>query len=87
MERAGEAAAEMDDPGADPTALRLMARETRGKAGSIDDADQVLAGMLLEPEHYEEKVSLTLWNLPLTAALLILVVCVDCFVRKRNGMV
>ena len=84
---AGEAAAEMDDPGADPTALRLMARETRGKAGSIEDVDQVLAGMLLEPEHYEERMSLTLWNLPLTAALLILVVCVDCFVRKRNGMV
>jgi len=29
----------------------------------------------------------TLWNLPLLAALMIAVVCVDCYVRKRSGLV
>ena len=84
---AGEAPAEMDDPGADPTSLRFLANKTGGRAGLADDADEVLAAVPLGPEFYVERVSVTLWNLPLVAALLIVVVCVDCFIRKRNGLV
>ena len=84
---AGEVAAEMDDPGADPARLRMLAHETGGKAGSLDEADTVLAAVAAEPDYSIEKVSVTLWNLPLTAVLLMLVVCADCYVRKRNGLV
>jgi len=84
---AGDTAAEMDDPGADLASLSFIARETGGKAGSLDEADSVLAAVSVEPEHYEDKVTVALWNLPLTAGLLILVVCADCYARKRSGLV
>ena len=84
---AGDAAAEMDDAGADPASLRLLARETGGREGSETEADSLLAAIPLQPEHYDEKVTVTLWNLPLLAALLIAVVCVDCYIRKRSGLV
>ena len=84
---AGDAPAEMFDAGADPTSLRFLAAETGGAAESAAKAGEVLAAVPLSAQRYMESVSVPLWNLPLTAALLIAVVCADCFIRKRNGLV
>ena len=84
---AGDAAAEMDDAGADPSGMRLMARETGGKAGMADEADAVLAAIPLDAEYYREDYSVKFWNLPVLAFMLIAVVCADCYIRKRNGLV
>jgi len=84
---AGDAPAEMYDAGADPSSLRFLANETGGKTAPAAKAAEVLAALPLTPEQYTESVSVALWNLPLAAALLIAVVCVDCFIRKRNGLV
>lgn len=84
---AGDAPAEMDDPGADPSSLRLLAQETGGRAGTAEELDGVLNAMTLEPERFREKVTVTLWNLPLVAVLLMAAVCADCYIRKRNGLV
>ena len=84
---AGDAPAEMDNPGATLASLRLLAHETGGAADFADAADRVLAALPLEPERYDDKVTLPLWNLPLLAAVLLLAGCADWWIRKSSGLV
>ena len=41
----------------------------------------------LAPRFVGESVVVAVWNLPLTMAVLIGLICLDCWLRKRRGMV
>lgn len=85
--RAGESAEELDDPRARPDAMREFARATGGEMFRPDEADDLVGALDLHPRRYLQRRVVALWNLPLTLVLLIGVVCADCYIRKRRGMV
>jgi hypothetical protein len=64
-----------------------FAAATGGKALSAGDAAAVVDAIDLTPTRTAEKQVVAFWNLPLTMALLIGLVCLDCWIRKRRGMV
>lgn len=84
---AGEDNEEMDDPRACPAAMADFAQATGGKAFAPDQAAALVSALQARPYRYSQTVSVALWNLPLTLVLLALGVCLDCFLRKRRGMV
>jgi hypothetical protein len=64
-----------------------FARATGGNAFSAGDAAAVVNAIDLTPTRIAEKQVVAFWNLPLTMASLIGLVCLDCWIRKRRGMV
>ena len=84
---AGESDAELDDPRAMPDAMARFAEATGGRAFRPDEADALRRALALRPGRRVETASVALWNLPATMLLLAALVCIDCFVRKRRGMV
>ena len=84
---AGNGLEELDEPRANPAAMDEFARATGGKAFSAGDAAAVVNAIDLTPTRFAENKVVTLWNLPLTMASLIGLVCLDCWIRKRRGMV
>jgi len=91
---AGESEEELDDPRAKPEAMAQFAQATGGKAFSPDQAAELLKtlevalgapyGMAVRQT---QTASVALWNLPLTMILFAALVCLDCYLRKRRGMV
>jgi hypothetical protein len=47
----------------------------------------LLSSLDLTPRRVVETSVVAVWNLPLVMALLIALVCLDCWLRKRRGMV
>ena len=90
---AGNGLEELDEPRANLAAMAEFASVTGGKAFGVEQAAALaqataLAQALdLTPTRTVEKVVVTFWNLPLTMAALIGLVCLDCWLRKRRGMV
>ena len=84
---AGDSSDELDDPRSRPEAMRRFARATGGEMFRPGQEDELLAALDLRPRLYQQRKVTDLWNLPLTLVLLIGVVCADCFIRKRRGMV
>ncbi len=89
---AGEGYEELDDPRAKPEAMASFARATGGKAFRADQMDgnrlgELFAELKIEPRRFTQTATVALWNLPVTMAALIFIVCLDCFIRKRRGMV
>jgi hypothetical protein len=84
---AGNGLEELDEPRANPAAMAEFAAATGGKALSAGDAAAVVDAIDLTPTRTAEKQVVAFWNLPLTMALLIGLVCLDCWIRKRRGMV
>jgi len=84
---AGNGLEELDDPRANPTAMAEFARATGGRAFSAGDVAAVVDAIDLTPTRVAEKQVVAFWNLPLTMASLIGLVCLDCWIRKRRGMV
>jgi hypothetical protein len=64
-----------------------FAAVTGGKAFGAKEAAALAQAIDLTPTRKAEKVVVTFWNLPLTMAALIGLVCLDCWLRKRRGMV
>ena len=83
---AGGTPEELDDPRARPEVMAEFAAATGGQAFSPDQGDALLNSLNLAPKRVTRPAAVALWNLPVTMALLILLVCVDCFLRKRRGM-
>lgn len=84
---AGNGLEELDEPRANLPAMTEFAQATGGKAFAAKDAAELIQSIDLTPRHVIETVVVALWNLPLTMALLIALVCLDCWLRKRRGMV
>jgi hypothetical protein len=84
---AGNGLEELDEPRANPAAMDEFARATGGNAFSAGDAAAVVNAIDLTPTRIAEKQVVAFWNLPLTMASLIGLVCLDCWIRKRRGMV
>jgi len=84
---AGELGGELDDPRARPDRMAELAKATGGRSAKLSDGEQLIAAMDLKPRIIEQQVAVALWNRPLTMVALLSLVCLDCFIRKRRGMV
>ena len=84
---AGSGDEELDDPRAKLEAMTEFAAATGGKAFTPSQADALLGALDLQPRQVTRPAAVTIWNLPLTMVLMIGLVCLDCLIRKRRGMV
>ncbi len=84
---AGTGLEELDDPRANLPAMSEFAKATGGAAFAAADADGLFQSLDLTPRRVVETVTVAVWNLPLTMALVIILVCLDCWLRKRRGLV
>jgi uncharacterized membrane protein len=84
---AGTGLEELDDPRANLAAMTEFAQASGGRAFPAAEGDSLLASLDLTPRRVPETAVVAVWNLPLTMALMILLVCLDCWLRKRRGMV
>ncbi len=80
---AGESEEEFADPRARPDLMKQLAEATGGYEVSSDAPFTVPEGYRYTPE----TAAIALWNLPVTMLLLIAIVGLDCFIRKKRGMV
>lgn len=84
---AGTGLEELDDPRANVGAMTDFAQATGGRAFHASDGDALVKALDLTPRRVSETAVVAVWNLPLTMALMIGLVCLDCWLRKRRGMV
>ena len=84
---AGDDQQELDDPRARPEAMRAFTAATGGRTFAPADTAELAAALALAPTEQRRPAAIALWNLPLALFLLLAVVCVDCWLRKRQGMV
>ncbi|HUT35137.1 MAG TPA: hypothetical protein VNE39_16720 [Planctomycetota bacterium] len=84
---AGESDDELDDPRARPEAMAELAQATGGRAFTPEEAATSLSELPIAPRRITQTATIALWNLPATMVLLIALVALDCFIRKRRGMV
>jgi uncharacterized membrane protein len=84
---AGTGLEELDDPRANLSAMSELAQGTGGCAFGASDAEALLKSLDLTPRKVSENAVVAVWNLPLTMGLMIGLVCYDCWLRKRRGMV
>ncbi|MDP6631480.1 MAG: hypothetical protein QGH42_03965 [Kiritimatiellia bacterium] len=79
-----EVAGEYADLAADRDAMATMVDAAGGVI--VDDAAAWLDGVDVQPVTEPAVRNLVLWNSPGVLVLFILLVCVDCYVRKRHGL-
>jgi len=84
---AGEGDDELDDPRARPEAMAELAKATGGRVFTPDEASALPAELALAPRRLTTTATIALWNLPATLVIVLALVAVDCFIRKRRGMV
>lgn len=84
---AGTGLEELDDPRANLPAMTEFAKATGGTAFAAIDADGLLQALDLTPRRVTETATVAVWNLPLTMIVMILLVCLDTWLRKRRGLV
>jgi len=84
---AGESDEELDDPRARPDAMAEFAKATGGRASTPQEAEALVEGLRIAPRRFSQTVAVALWNLPATMLLMVGLVAIDCFIRKRRGMV
>ena len=84
---AGTGLEELDDPRANLAAMTEFAQASGGHAFAAADGDSLLTSLDLTPRRIPETAVVAVWNLPLTMTLMIALVCLDCWLRRRRGMV
>jgi len=84
---AGTGEEELDDPRAKPEAMEDLAKATGGRTFTATEADALVESLQIKPRAYSQATSIPLWNLPITMVVMIGLVCVDTWLRKRRGMV
>lgn len=84
---AGESNEELDDPRAKPQAMESFAKATGGQSFKPEEADQLLARLDLTPKTSVATTTVAIWDLPAVMCAFIAILCFDCLVRKRRGMV
>jgi uncharacterized membrane protein len=84
---AGESNEELDDVRAKPQAMETFAKATGGQSFAPDQGEQLLARLDLTPRTSSQTTTVAIWDLPAVMTLFIAILCIDCLVRKRRGMV
>ncbi|HEV7405942.1 MAG TPA: glutamine amidotransferase [Chthoniobacteraceae bacterium] len=84
---AGTGLEELDDPRANLPAMTEFAKATGGTAFVAGDAEGLLPALDLTPRRVTETATIAVWNLPLTMIAMIVLVCLDTWLRKRRGLV
>jgi uncharacterized membrane protein len=67
-------------------ALSELARATGGVCVNPQDTVKLTAALNIQPDKEPGQAVVPLWNHPLTLIAFVLVVCLDCLVRKRGGL-
>jgi uncharacterized membrane protein len=84
---AGPGDDELESPRAAPEAMRALAGATGGEVVDASAMEAFARRLGASPRRVSQACTIPLWNLPLTLATVFLVVCLDCLLRKRRGMV
>jgi len=84
---AGNGLEELYEPRANLAAMADFAAATGGTASTPNQAAAVLEAIDFTPGRAVETAVIALWNLPLTMAALIGLIGLDCWLRKRRGLV
>jgi len=84
---AGDSLAELEDPRAKPRAMSIFAEATKGRAFSPGEIDELVKELDLFAHEVTESYAIALWNLPSVMIAIILLVSLDCLIRKRRGLV
>jgi hypothetical protein len=66
--------------------MSQLAEATKGVSVDSENIPALIAALDLEPKYEQDTADVPLWNHPLTIILFILVVCLDCLIRKRGGL-
>ena len=68
--------------------MASFAQATGGESFSGDQADALLRRLdHLTPKTSSQMTTVPIWDLPGVMAVFIVILCLDCLVRKRRGMV
>ncbi len=81
---AGAAGGEFANPAADRAAMDQLARAAGGRV--VDDLTAWLRQAGTAPSLRPETHEIAVWNSPGLLVLFLLLICADCFVRKRQGL-
>lgn len=84
---AGDKRDELQDPRARPELMASFATATGGKSFTPEQLPALLERLQLKPRQLTQNYCIAIWNRPLILVLMTLVVCLDCLIRKRRGMV
>ena len=82
---AGASGSEFADVAANPDGMKELATAAGGQV--IPSLDTWLASVDTTPSARPAVRDLQVWNSPLVLILFLLLVCLDCYVRKRQGLV
>jgi uncharacterized membrane protein len=85
--KVGENQKEMEDPRARPYAMEVFAGAVGGKAYRPDQIDDLVNQLQLAKHSFSQSYAIAIWNLPAIMIALIIIVCLDCYIRKRRGLV
>jgi hypothetical protein len=83
---AGAAAGEYADLSTDRPAMEQFIATARGRIAP-QSTKRWLNGLDYEPAHLTAERDLQVWNSPLVLVLFLGLVCLDCYLRKRQGLV
>lgn len=83
---AGAAAGEYADLSTDQPAMEQLVATARGRIAPAK-ASTWLNSLNYEPAHITVERDLQVWNSPLVLVLFLGLVCLDCYLRKRQGLV
>ena len=85
--RAGESTSELEDARARPAAMESLAEMTGSKAFKPDHMNELIQALNLNSYSITQRLTISVWNLPAVMVLFIIIVGLDCFIRKRRGLV
>ena len=84
---AGESREELEDPRARPKAMAAFAKAAGGEAFTPRQVRALIEKLRLSARRVVVTRSTAVWNSPWVMLVMIVIVCLDCLVRKRRGMV
>ncbi|NQT18056.1 MAG: hypothetical protein HQ592_00010 [Planctomycetes bacterium] len=84
---AGESRSEMQDPRSKPDFIAGLADDTGGRTFRPDEVHELLTTLDLASHKVTRSYTVPVWNLPAIMIVFILLVALDCLIRKRRGLV
>jgi len=67
--------------------MEAFAGAVGGKAYRPDQIDDLVNQLQLAKHSFSQSYAIAIWNLPAIMIALIIIVCLDCYIRKRRGLV
>ena len=84
---AGESRSEMQDPRSRPDFIAGLADATGGRTFRPEQVQELLDALYLVSHRVSRSYTVPVWNLPAVMIVFILLVGLDCLIRKRRGLV